>query len=87
MRPFASNELAEGQWTLAEPGHNYLVYSASGGTLRVDLGGSSEGFVGRWLDPATGAGRPAVASASRGGVAEFRASGRGPAVLWVTRKP
>jgi hypothetical protein len=87
MKPFASKELAEGQWALAEPGHNYLVYSASGGPIRVDLGGSSEGFVGRWLDPATGAGRPGGATDRGGDVAEFRAAGRGPAVLWITRKP
>jgi hypothetical protein len=87
MRPFDSKELAEGQWALAEPGHNYLVYSASGGTIRVDLGGPSEVFVGRWLEPATGATRPAAAPAGGGGVAEFRAPGRGPAVLWVTKKP
>lgn len=82
MKPFESKELADGQWAIAEPGRNYLVYSASGTLIRIDLGSESGSYVGRWIDPKTGVARPAADD----GV-EFRPAGPGPAVLWVTRKP
>jgi hypothetical protein len=87
MRPFESKLLTAGQWAVAEPGRNYLVYSASGGAIRLNLGEAPGSFVGYWIDRKTGGTRLAEGDVGGGGVAEFHSPGPGMSVLWVTRKP
>jgi hypothetical protein len=70
--------LPERQWGVAEPGRGYLVYSADGSPVALDLPAGVR-FAARWIDPRTGATRPAA------GEAVFRPERPGPAVLWVTR--
>jgi hypothetical protein len=72
--------LPERQWGVAEAGRHYLVYSADGSPVRLDLP-AGERFAATWIDPKTGATRHA--DAADGG---YRPAGRGPAVLWVTRR-
>jgi len=44
MKPWAAQGLTDRQWALAEPGRNYLVYSARAGSIRLDLSGTQETF-------------------------------------------
>lgn len=85
MKPFASKALTEQQSALAEAGKNYLVYSLSGGTVRLDLSGTTGTFAAYWIDQRTGSARGAKEAIAGGAVVEVRVPSAGPAVLWVTR--
>ena len=84
MHPWESNQLAGRQIALADKGHEYLIYSASGGTIRVDLTGINGEFQVNWVDPASGA-LTAHHGVSGGSVQSFTAADHS-AVLWLTRK-
>jgi hypothetical protein len=82
LKPFESDALGDRQWAVAAPGQDYLVYSAAGRPVRLDLPGGDT-FAAYQIDPRTG-----QAKLDRDGVrgrTEFRPGGAGPAVLWVTR--
>ncbi len=51
-------DLSSTAYALADPGERYLVYQPGNGRFSVDLRGVNASFVGRWLDPATGAWAP-----------------------------
>ena len=56
------NEVVMGSdeaYCLAEPGRQYIVYAPNGGTVRMNIPGSSGGLKARWLDPRTGERRDA----------------------------
>jgi hypothetical protein len=71
--------------TLADPGKNYLVYSAAG-TIHLDLSDAGGTFTSHWINPSTGAminGEQVRA----GKTIELSApSGKPPAILWLTRE-
>ena len=71
--------LPDRQWGIAEAGKSYLVYSANGSPIRLDLPAGMR-LNTTWIDPRTGETRPA------GDGSVFQPTGRGPSVLWVTKK-
>ena len=54
-----------GSLCLADPGREYVVYRQSGGTIAIDLPGAGPAFQAEWLDPRTGARKPATAVEGR----------------------
>lgn len=48
-----------GSLCLADPGQEYVVYRQTGGTIALDLSAASGKFAAEWLNPRTGARRPA----------------------------
>jgi hypothetical protein len=87
MKPFEpATALAEGQWALAEPGRNYLVYSATGSKVRLDLSADRETYEVRRLDPRTGRTAETVEEVRGGQVMEFAAPASAAWVLWLSRK-
>jgi hypothetical protein len=86
MKPFEPKAgFTEQQWALAEPGQNYLVYSLSGGAVRLDLSAAPGTYAVCWIDPRSGA--VTRGGAVRGGATVTltppAASAR---VLWLTRE-
>jgi hypothetical protein len=87
MQPFEpAGGLAQGQWALAEPGRQYLIYAASGGKVRLDLSDVEGTFESRRIDLRTV--RPgAAADLVRGGrVVELEPPGAGAWVVWLSCK-
>jgi hypothetical protein len=85
MKPFDVSASTQGQYVLAEPGQNYLVYSRSGKTIQLEPGGTKGTFFVRWIDPKSGK----VSSdgniiAAESGV-ELRPPFT-PCVLWLTKR-
>lgn len=86
MRPFEpASGLTDQQWAIAEPDQHFVVYSASGPTIGLDLSGTQSTFAIRWLDPATGAVTDA-GKISGGAVRQFTPPTAGRAILWLSRK-
>ncbi|HXG08178.1 MAG TPA: DUF6298 domain-containing protein [Gemmataceae bacterium] len=83
MKPFEPAGLTGQQWALAEPGRNYLVYSA-GGKVRLDLSAAAGTYRARWIDPRTGKITEAQGAVHGGGLTEFDPPGSGACVLWLT---
>jgi hypothetical protein len=84
MRPFEPAGLTDGQWALAVPGRGYVVYSAAGDAVRLDLSGDAATYTARRVNVRTGraeGGQPVAG----GRVAEFATPGGGPSVLWLSR--
>jgi hypothetical protein len=54
MKPFEMLAGTNGQYVLAEPGQNYLVYSHSGKTIRLETGDTKGTLFVRWIDPESG---------------------------------
>jgi hypothetical protein len=81
MKPFES---AEWQWALAYAGRDYLVCSAAGGTVSVDLSNVAGSFALARINPNTGEAKPDRTSVPGGQVHQFRADG--PAVLWLSKQ-
>ncbi len=81
MLPYESKEIAPGQWALAEPGRNYLVYSTNAGPIQLDLTDATGDFSAYW-----GAGTELKAAdpVSAGAIRTFQATPG--SVLWLTRK-
>jgi len=50
-----------GSLCLADPGHEYMVYRNSGGTITINPSGIGPALRTEWLDPRTGARTPAEA--------------------------
>ncbi len=85
LQPFESKSLTPHQVAVAVPGQRYLVYSADGAAIALDLAAGDYSLA--WIDLKTG--KPAAdASHVRGGaVVTFTPSGSGPAVAWLVRQP
>jgi len=80
------NELvSEGRLCFARPGERYVCCSPSRGPIEVHLAGVSGALTAEWLDPRTGARRPA--DAVRGGrKASFTCPDADNLALHLTRK-
>ncbi len=75
---------AERQWCLAQPGSNYLVYTA-GGNVTLDLSAAAGEFAVNWIDTDSGgmvAGKPV----NGGGKVTLTPPGRGLRAVWLTKK-
>ncbi len=81
MLPYESKEIVPGQWALAEPGRNYLVYSANVGSIQNDLTNAEGTFTVYWVD---GEGLKADGDISAGAIKTFQSPPN--SVLWLTRK-
>jgi hypothetical protein len=87
MKPFEPAEGLTGrQWALAEPGRHYLVYSASGGSIRLDLSATQAAFVSRWIDPQTGAVTEGDRPVRGGRLLDIPTPKAAACVLWLARK-
>jgi hypothetical protein len=82
MKPFGSGDR---QWTLADPGREYVAVSLAGGPIRVDLSATNATFEARRIDPRTGRVTESLSGVPGGKMWESPVSGPGPAVLWLTR--
>ena len=72
------------QWTLADPGRDYLAYAAPGAAIRLDLSAYPSKFAVLRVDPETGRVQRTDESITGGRVADIRADGTGPTVLWLS---
>ncbi len=86
MKPWTPKAgLTQGQWALADPDHDYLVYASAGGNIRLDLSGSKATYTAYWIQPRTGA--VTEGEMVRGGrMIDFPSPGSAARVLWLTRK-
>src|SRR5262249_10597786 len=75
------------QWTLADPGRDYLVVSLAGGPPEVDPEPPDAEFTAHRIEPRTGLVAESRSGVLGGKVGTFAASalGSGPTVLWLTR--
>jgi hypothetical protein len=88
MRPYEPKSgLTERQWALAEPGRSYLVYSATGEPIRLDLSADSAAYTAHRVNPRTGQCGETGDEVSGGRVVEFAPPGAGAWVLWLTHAP
>jgi hypothetical protein len=86
MRPFEPRAgLTDRQWTLAEPGRDYLVYSAVGAAVRLDLSEHAGPFTARRVNLRTGRCEAGGEPLSGGRVVELEPPARGAWAVWVTR--
>ena len=72
------------QWGLAEPGADYLVYSADAKPVTLDLSAAKGEFSVRWIDPDTGK-MTAATSVTGGKAVTLQPPGSGPAAVWLTK--
>ncbi|HEY7428620.1 MAG TPA: DUF6298 domain-containing protein [Gemmataceae bacterium] len=86
MRPLDSAKLTKQQAVLAEPGHNYLVYSNSGPSIALDLSGSEGTFTAYRIDPRTGKVSQSAETVRGGKTVDFSLDASGTCLLWLTRK-
>jgi hypothetical protein len=84
MAPADSLALSGNAYVLAEAGQTYVAYLYDGGTLRLNLSGTTGTFAARWFDPRTGAFRDA-GSVAAGQEARFTAPASGDWTLLLTR--
>jgi hypothetical protein len=86
MKPFGrAGGSADGQWALAEPGRQYLVYTGPDGNVRLDLSDAPGTFDARWIDRHTGTSE--TKTRVRGGnTINIRAPGTSARLLWLTRE-
>jgi hypothetical protein len=81
-----SSELCSSGYCLINPGHEYLVYLPSGGTVRVDLSAASGNFVVTWFSPLTGR-TTSGGTVSAGIPVLFTSPINGDAVLYLQAMP
>src|SRR5262249_39565121 len=86
MATFEPDGLTDRQWALAEPGRHYLVYSAAGATIRLDLSATRETFQAHWIDTRTGAVNERQGIIQGGQVVDVATPGSGSCVLWLARQ-
>lgn len=84
MAPAKALALSGDAHVLAEAGQTYIAYLYDGGTLRLDLRGTTGTFAGRWYDPRTGTFRDAGSKAA-GQEVSFTAPALGDWTLLLTR--
>jgi hypothetical protein len=85
LRPFEPAGLTERQWALAEPGRGYLVYSAAGERVRLDLTGDNASYLARRVNIRTGRASESGETVRGGRMVEIAAGGDGPWALWLSR--
>ena len=86
MRPFdLATGLTDQQWAVAEPDRHYIVYSASGAAIQLDLSGTQNTFAVRWVNATTGSWTDA-GTVSGGEVHRLTPPTPGRAFLWLSRK-
>ncbi|HEY1378071.1 MAG TPA: DUF6298 domain-containing protein, partial [Gemmataceae bacterium] len=86
LRPFSPKTgLTDGQRALADPGRDYLVYSADGGRVRLDLSADAGSFVARRVNLRTGRCEAAGEPVAGGRVVDLEPPGGGAWVVWLTR--
>jgi hypothetical protein len=86
MKPFEpAGGLVDGQWALAEPGRQYLVYAGTQATVRLDLSDASGMFAARWIDLRTGEAE-GVAPIRGGSIINIKAPGTSTRVLWLSHQ-
>jgi Family of unknown function (DUF6298) len=83
MRPFEPPGLTGRQWALADPGRGYLVYSAAGDRVRLDLTGDDTMYLARRVNVRTGRAEDANETVRGGRVVEVAPPGDGAWVLWL----
>jgi hypothetical protein len=85
MKPFDVLAGTHGQYVLAEPGQNYLVYAHSGKTIKLELGDTKGTLSVRWIDPGSGevSSDGNIIATERG--VELRPQFT-PTVLWLTKQ-
>ena len=83
LRPVESKHLTARQFAAAA-GEKYLVYSADGGAVALDL--SAGEFAATWIDAKSGTPAADATPVRGGAVVTLKPAGSGPAVLWLVRK-
>ena len=84
MKPFAAPTLTKLQWAIAEPGRNYLVYSAQGQPIRLDLRTTDRRFAAQWINPKTGDLQRQTTVIQGGREVVLDPPGSASAVLWLS---
>ena len=87
MKPMSAKTLTKEQWALAEPGRHYLVYSASGDAIRLDLSATKQKFIAHWINPKSGEMKRTSEIVPGGHEVALRPASKGAAVLWLTLTP
>lgn len=82
MEPSDSLVRSGSAYVLAQKGVAYVGYLYNGGTISLDLAGTSGSFVVEWFDPRIGTFRT-VSPTTGGGVRSFQSPGSGDWVLYV----
>ena len=84
MKP-ADLASSEHSWCLAEAGANYLVYSADGKPITLDLRSAKGEFTVRWIDPASGQDDCSGKPVTGGQTVTLQPPGPGPVAVWLTQ--
>lgn len=85
MQPWAA-ATTDQQWTLRECGRNYLVHSASGAEVKLDLSGESGTWTVNVVNPATGAVASHGERVTAGRVVVLRKPSEGRVTFWLMRE-
>ncbi len=85
MRPIDTPGMPAGQWTLGNARQEFIVYSRSSDSIRLDPDATKGPLTVYWNDPQSGAllGRQRLDGATRN--TELRSPAASPVVVWVTR--
>jgi hypothetical protein len=87
MKPWTpKGSLTKGQWGLADPDHDYLIYASAGGKIRLDLSASQAMYTVSWIHPRTGAVTKTGEAVRGGRVIDLPSPASAARVLWLTRK-
>jgi hypothetical protein len=85
MKPWQA-ATTDQQWTLRERGRNYLIHSASGAEVKLDLSGESGTFTVNVVNPDTGAVTPRSERVTASRSVVLRKPSDGRATFWLTRE-
>ncbi|WP_114782518.1 DUF6298 domain-containing protein [Botryobacter ruber] len=85
MKPADLPGKPEGQWALQNGGKGYIVYSASGKPVQLDLSGNSGNYKVQWFDAETGKLLDKAERVKAGKVLQLQSPKAGAAVVWVTK--
>lgn len=83
LQPFESKSLTSHQFALAESGKKYLVWSADGGDIALDLPAGEYSLA--WIDTKTGKSVTDASPVRGGQEVGLKPPDTGPAVAWVVR--
>lgn len=73
-------------WALGEPGRQYFLYVALGGSVALDLSRDTGRFIVRRPDPKSGVFGPPADFVTAGGRVALSAPAGSPAIFWLTRE-
>lgn len=85
MKPYDLPENPEGQFALAEPGQQYLIYANFGQEIAIDLTGVTGDFTVSQIELETGTAKPYGHVIPGGGKTEIDLTST-PCLLWLKRK-